>query len=153
MRPGEDFRLVWDSVRYQPGVLKVVSYKQGRKWSEAEMRTTGKAKSIALSADRTEVTADGHVLAFVSLSVCDKAGRVVPRTNPLVHFSVEGAGEIVSTDNGNAIDFTPFQSHSRNAYNGHALVIVRAKKGQTGRIVVKAESEGLKSGRVELVSK
>lgn len=153
MTPGTDYRLVWDSVRYQPGVLKVVSYKQGKKWSEAEVRTTGKAKSLFLSADRTEVAADGSVLAFVSLSVCDKSGRVVPRSNHPVHFSVEGAGEIVSTDNGNAIDFTSFQSHERNAYNGHALVIVKAKKGQTGRIVVKAESDGLKAGRVELVSK
>lgn len=153
MRPGQDFRLVWDSVRYQPGVLRVVSYKQGKKWSEAEMRTTGKARSLKLAADRTEVTSDGSVLAFVSLSICDKNGLVVPRSNLPVRFSVEGAGEIVSTDNGNAIDFTPFQSHRRNAYNGHALVIVKAKKGLTGKIVVRAESDGLKAGRVELESR
>ena len=53
-----------------------------------------KASKIALSADRTEVTPDGEVLAFVSLSVCDAAGRVVPRSNQLVKFSVEGAGKI-----------------------------------------------------------
>ena len=112
-----------------------------------------KASKIALSADRTEVTPDGDVLAFVSLSVCDAAGRVVPRSNQLVKFSMEGAGEIVSTDNGNAIDYTPFQSHERNAYNGHALVIVRAKNGETGKIVVRAESNGLKSASIELQSK
>ena len=112
-----------------------------------------KASKIALSADRTEVTPDGEVLAFVSLSVCDAAGRVVPRSNQLVKFSMEGAGEIVSTDNGNAIDYTPFQSHERNAYNGHALVIVRAKNGETGKIVVRAESNGLKAASIELQSK
>ena len=112
-----------------------------------------KASKIALSADRTEVTPDGEVLAFVSLSVCDAAGRVVPCSNQFVKFSVEGAGEIVSTDNGNAIDYTPFQSHERNAYNGHALVIVRAKKGGTGKIVVRAESDGLKPASIELQSK
>ena len=112
-----------------------------------------KASKIALSADRTEVTPDGEVLAFVSLSVCDAAGRVVPRSNQLVKFSVEGAGEIVSTANGNAIDYTPFQSHERNAYNGHALVIVRAKNGETGKIVVRAESNGLKAASIELQSK
>ena len=112
-----------------------------------------KASKIALSADRTEVTPDGEVLAFVSLSVCDAAGRVVPRSNQLVKFSVEGAGEIVSTDNGNAIDYTPLQSHERNAYNGRALVIVRAKKGATGKIVVRAESDGLKAASIELQSK
>ena len=96
---------------------------------------------------------DGSALAFVSLSICDKNGLVVPRSNPQICFSVEGAGEIVSTDNGNAIDFIPFQSHERRAYNGHALVIVKAKKGQTGKMVVKAESEDLKAGSVELMSK
>lgn len=113
-----------------------------------------KASKIALSADRTEVTPDGEVLAFVSLSVCDAAGRVVPRSNQLVKFSVEGAtGKIVSTDNGNAIDYIPFQSHERNAYNGRALMIGRAKKGATGKIVVRAESDGLKSAIIELQSK
>ena len=112
-----------------------------------------KASKIALSADRTEVTPDGEVLAFVSLSVCDAAGRVVPRSNQFVKFSVEGALVIVSTDNGNAIDYTPFQSHERNAYNGHALVIVRAKNGETGKIVVRAESNGLKAASIELQSK
>ena len=112
-----------------------------------------KASKIALSADRTEVTPDGDVLAFVSLSVCDAAGRLVPRSNQLVKFSVEAAAEKESTDNGNAIDYTPFQSHERNAYNGHALVIVRAKKGGTGKIVVRAESNGLKAASIELQSK
>ena len=149
--PGEDFRLVWDSVKYEPGVVKVVSYKDGQKWSEAEVRTTGKPTRLALSADRSVIPADGSELIFVTVAVQDNRNQTVPRTNPLIRFSVEGAGEIVSTDNGNAIDFTPFKSHERHAYNGLALVIVKAKKGETGKIVIKAESEGLKTGTVEVM--
>ena len=129
--PGEDFRLVWDSVKYEPGVVKVVSYKDGQKWSEAEVRTTGKPTRLALSADRSVIPADGSELIFVTVAVQDNRNQTVPRTNPLIRFSVEGAGEIVSTDNGNAIDFTPFKSHERHAYNGLALVIVKAKKGES----------------------
>lgn len=149
--PGEDFRLVWDSVKYEPGVVKVVSYKDGQKWSEAEVRTTGKSTRLALLADRSVIPADGSELIFVTVAVQDNRNQTVPRTNPLIRFSVEGAGEIVSTDNGNAIDFTPFKSHERHAYNGLALVIVKAKKGETGKIVIKAESEGLKTGTVEVM--
>lgn len=152
MRPGQDFRMVWDSVRYQPGTLRVVVYKQGKKWAEDEVKTTGKASTVRLTADRTAVDNDGSELAFITATITDKQGRMVPRSNQRIRFSIEGEGEIVSTDNGNAIDFTPFQSHERNAYNGLALVIVRARKGHSGTITVKAEAEGLKAGRVTLRS-
>lgn len=149
---GQDFRLVWDSVRYEPGTLKVIAYKNGRRWSEAETRTTGKASSLSVESDKPAIASNGSELAFITVSVRDKKGQVVPRSHPQIHFSIEGPGEIVSTDNGNPIDFTPFQSHDRCAFNGLALVIVKAKKGESGQIVVKAESQGLKSGQVKLVS-
>ena len=40
----------------------------------------------------------------------------------------------------------PFQSHEREAFNGLALVIVRARKGATGRITVTVIGDGLKQG-------
>jgi beta-galactosidase len=45
-----------------------------------------------------------------------------------------------------------FPSKERNAFNGKALAIVRAKKGETGRIVVVAESDGLKMATVEIIA-
>ena len=67
---------------------------------------------------------------------------MVPRSNPVIHFSVEGPGEIVATDNGDATSFVSFQSHDRPAFNGMALVIVKAKQGSKGKFTVKAESKG-----------
>ncbi len=151
--PGQDFRLVWDDVVYEPGTVKVVSYKDGKKWSEAVIKTTGKATKLALTADKKEISSDGSELVFVTVAIQDKNKLTVPRSNQAIKFSVEGAGEIVSTDNGNPIDFTSFQSHERNAFNGLALVVVKAKKNETGKIVIKAESEGLKTGTIEVISK
>lgn len=150
---GQDFRLVWDSVVYKPGTVKAVSYKNGKKWSEDIIRTTGKAQKLSIASNVMEIDSNTDDLFFVSVAVQDKKGDTVPRSCPLIHFSVEGAGEIVSTDNGNAIDYTPFQSHDRNAYNGLALVIVKVKKGEKGKIVVKAESEGLKTATIQLMAK
>lgn len=152
-KQGEDFRLAWDSVQYKPGTVKVISYKDGKEWSRAEMKTTGKATTLALTSDKKEIVGDDSELAFITVAVQDKGKLTVPRSNPLIKFTIEGAGEIVSTDNGNPIDFTPFQSHERNAFNGLALVIVKAKKGQKGKIKIKAESPGLKTGVVEIMSK
>jgi beta-galactosidase len=53
---------------------------------------------------------------------------------------------IVATDNGDATSFVPFQSTEREAYNGLALVIVKAKKNASGKITVKASSNGLQMG-------
>ena len=55
--------------------------------------------------------------------------------------------------NWHSIDFTPFSSYNRQAFNGLALVIVKAKKGETGLIVVKAESAGLRSAKVTIETK
>ena len=60
------------------------------------------------------------------------AGSAPKTTSSL---TIEGPGEIVATDNGDATSFESFQAPERDAYNGLALVIVRAKAGQTGTIV------------------
>ena len=66
----------------------------------------------------------------------------------MLKFSIEGPGEIVTTDNGDATSFVPFQSHEREAFNGMALVIVKAKKGANGNFTVRAISDNLESGKV-----
>ncbi len=72
--------------------------------------------------------------------------------NP-VHFEIEGPGEIVATDNGDPTDMTAFPSHDRQAFNGLALVIVRAKRGQSGAIVIHAKSEGLRDAKCTIHTK
>ncbi len=143
MQPGQDFRLVWENVKYTPGELKVIAYKNGKQWATDAVKTTGSAAKLSLSTDKKEITSDGLELAFITLKVQDKDGLTVPRSHPEISFAVEGPGEIVATDNGDATSFVSFQSHRRPAYNGMALVVVKAKKGQKGTIRIKATSGGL----------
>lgn len=150
---GQDFRLQWDSVRYEPGTVKVVAYMDGKEWAKSEIKTAGKAKKLQMEVDRGTIDGEKSELVFVSVKVKDKKGTLVPQSDALIDFSVEGAGEIVSTDNGNAIDFTSFQSHSRKAYNGMALVIVKAKKGEKGEIRIKASSKELNLESVKIMVK
>jgi beta-galactosidase len=70
-----------------------------------------------------------------------------------IHFEVSGPGEIVATDNGDPTDMTPFPSNDRKAFNGLALVIVRAKRGQCGPIIVIARSEGIEEARIRIAAK
>jgi beta-galactosidase len=145
------YRLRWDDVSYAPGELRVVAYKEGRKWTESVMKTTGAATKLTLQADRATIRADGDDLSFITVTVADRDGLLVPRSHPLVKFEIEGPGEIVAVDNGDATSFEPFQASQRAAYNGLALVIVRAKAGP-GQIVLKARSEGLAAAELVLTT-
>jgi beta-galactosidase len=147
-----EYRLRWDDVVYQPGELKVVAHKNGKIWATDSVKTTGGAEKLLLGADRSEIASDGKDLAFITLTVADKDGQPVPRSKNHINFEISGPGEIVATDNGEATSFESFQSPERNAYNGLALVIVRATAGQNGTITLKAKSPNLKSGEIKLKS-
>jgi beta-galactosidase len=68
---------------------------------------------------------------------------IVPRSKNLIRFEISGPGEIIATDNGDPTDMSLFSSKERKAFNGLAMAIVKAKRGQSGKIVVKAKSNGL----------
>jgi beta-galactosidase len=140
-------------VKYQPGTLRVVAYKNGKRWATDVMKTAGPASKLTLQADRSKITDDGQDLSFITVTVADKHGLLVPRSNNHIKFDVTGPGEIVATDNGDPISFESFQAPEHNAFNGLALVIVRSKAGEPGTFTVKAESAGLKSATIRIEGK
>lgn len=142
-----EYRIRWDDVKYEPGELKAVAYKNGKKWATGEVRTTGPAAELLIKADRAKIAADGKDLSYVTVTVADKDGLLVPRSKNHIKFDIAG-GEIVAVDNGDATSFEPFQAKERNAYNGLALVIVRAR--QPGNVTLTAHSDGLKDATVRI---
>ncbi|PCH71714.1 MAG: beta-galactosidase [Bacteroidales bacterium] len=148
-----EYRLRWNDVVYEPGDLKAVAYKDGKKWAEEVVTTTGEATQLVSTPDRATIVSDGKDLSFVTVQISDSEGLLVPRSNHQIKFTIEGPGEIVATDNGDQTDMIAFTSHERKAFNGLALVIVRAKAGESGMIRVTAESPGLESVTIEIQSK
>lgn len=146
------YRFRWDNVTYSPGDLRVVAYKDGNPWAEESKRTVGPAEGLNITADRTTVTADGHDLSFITVAVTDGSGDIVPYATDIITFSISGPGEIVSTDNGDPSDQTPFPSLMRKTFSGLALAIVRTSAGQAGEITVSAAADGLTSAQVTLVA-
>ena len=43
-------------MKYEPGELKAVAYKDGKPWAEAVTRTTGPAAKVTLQPDRNQLT-------------------------------------------------------------------------------------------------
>ncbi len=146
----EAYRLRWDNVIYEPGELKAIAYKDGKKWAEDSVKTTGKAYTVKLTADRNRIKADGCDLSFITIDIVDNNGNIVPRSNNMVNLSITGPGVIEATGNGDATNSDCFKNTSRNAYNGKMLAIIKSEKNKPGTIKLTAESEGLKSQTITI---
>jgi beta-galactosidase len=148
-----EYRLRWDEVKYEPGELKVIAYKAGKKWAEDMVKTTGQPTKLTALADRKIIKADGKDLSFITIQITDNDGLVVPLTNNQIEFSIDGPGEIVATDNGDPTNMVSFASQTREAFNGLCLVIVRSVAGNPGPINLLAKSPGMKEVRMIISSK
>ncbi len=147
------YRLMWKDVVYKPGTLKVVAYKNGKKWAEETVKTTKKAKKVLLSADRKVIKSDGQDLSFVTVKIADSKGIMVPRTHNTVSYSISGPGKIVAVGNGDPTNHESFQATTRKVFNGMALVVIKSIEGTSGDIVLTAKSKGLEATKVVITSK
>ncbi|WP_053978011.1 beta-galactosidase GalB [Mangrovimonas xylaniphaga] len=145
-----EYRLRWDDVVYKPGTLKAVAYKNGQFWSEETVHTTREPSKFVLKTDQDDLLSNGKDLVFITVKITDNKDHFVANANNPISFTIEGPGEIVATDNGDPTDLTSFASSERNAFNGLALVIIKAKKGAIGQIKVTANSSGLQSSSVTI---
>jgi len=136
-----DLNLVW-SVQYEAGTLTAVGYSGGRETMRSEVRTAGEPAAIVLSADRSEIGADGHDLSFITVTVVDKDNIPVPYADNLVEFSVEGPGFIAGVDNGSQTSMEPFKADYRKAFNSMCLVVLQSGE-EKGVITLNASSAGL----------
>ncbi len=146
------YRLMWQ-VPYQPGSIKAVAYQGGKQVAAEEIRTAGTPAKVTLSADRSTIQADGDDLSFITVRIEDKDGNLCPSADNLVRFAVTGAGRIEAVDNGNAATEEPFHAGHRKAFSGMALLIVRSKPGEKGRINITAASEGLAQGALTVATR
>ena len=150
-KAGDELHVVW-RVPFEPGTLKAVSRSQGKVVLSREIRTAGRPTRIVLSPDRNLIKADGNDLSFVTVRVVDANGTTVPDADNLINFQLTGEASIAGVDNGSQISHEPFKANYRKAFHGLALVIIQAKK-KSGRITVKATSDGLAPASVVIDAK
>ena len=147
-RADRQYRLRWDDVVYQPGHIKAIGWKDGREVISETIATAGEPDKIRLSLEKGFGEGD---LYYIDASLTDKNGVFVPTASNELRFSVQGPGEILAVDAGDPTCLTPFHSDSIKAFGGMASVIIKAKPGARGRIVVTATSDGLKKSRIKFL--
>ena len=144
------YRLMWMNTVYQPGELKVVAYDDnGKAVEEKIIRTAGKPHHIELTADRTELTADGKDLAYITVRVVDQDGNLCPHDGSLLAFTVTGAGKYRAAANGDPTCLDLFHLPQMHAFSGQLTAIVQAGE-KAGIISLEAKAKGLKSGKINI---
>lgn len=146
--PEDKYHVVW-RVKYEPGTIKAVLRKDGKVVVEKEIHTAGEPAQIRLSADRTEIQADGADLSFITVEIVDKDGNLCPNADNLVNFDVQGAAFIAGVDNGNQTSMESFKAPHRKAFYGKCLVVLQ-NNGERGNIQLNAVSEGLEKAMLNI---
>jgi beta-galactosidase len=143
--------LEW-SVPYAPGVLKAVGSTDGKVVAVDEIHTAGKPVKIVLKADRSVIKPVDRDLSFVTVSVEDADGNVVPTADDEIHYTIDGPGIIAGVDNGDATNHESFQGHQHKVFNGLGLVVIQAA-GQSGEIHLTASGDGLNAATIAVTAK
>jgi beta-galactosidase len=144
------YRLRWNNVKYEPGEVKVVVYDANdNKVGEKTMRTAGKPAQLKLDvwtqhddmdANSQKPTANGLLangedLAFVTVSLTDKQGTLIPDADDQLDFEVTGAGSFEAVCNGDATSLESFKQPTMKLFHGQLVVVVRSAK-QAGNLTL-----------------
>jgi beta-galactosidase len=107
---------------------------------------------LKLTADRSEIQADGQDLSFITVEVLDENGVRNPEAENLLNFEISGPGKIIAVASSNPLSAESFQQPQRKAWKGRCLVIVKSEK-EAGEIFLTAKTEGLSDSKLTLISK
>ena len=140
------YRLRWNNVIYEPGELKVVCYDaDGRKAGSRTIRTAGKPAKLKLDAWTQHASlnsqfailnSDASDLAFITVSLTDADGTLIPQADDQLTFEVTGSGTFEAVCNGDATSLESFVKPTMKLFNGQLVVIVRSSQ-QSGTLTLK----------------
>jgi beta-galactosidase len=136
--------LQW-SVPFATGTLQAKATKGGTVVATDTVQTAGAAAKLALSPDRSSITADGRDLAYVEVDIVDAQGVVVPKANSTIAVSVTGPGALVGLDAGDSTNHDSYKGTSHAAFTGKLMAIIRSTP-TPGTITVSASSGPLTGG-------
>ncbi|NBH15775.1 DUF4982 domain-containing protein, partial [Lachnospiraceae bacterium] len=145
------------NVPYEEGKLEAKAFDaEGNEIEDTEGRsfveTTKEAAELTAEADRTEITADGKDLSYITIDVQDEDGKFVNGAEPEITVSVEGNGVLMALDNGVQNDTTAHSEKTRKAGKGKLLAIVQSTK-KAGSFTVKAQAQGLTETSVTVTTR
>lgn len=147
-KPANDSPRNWN-VSFEAGTIKAVGRNGGRSVAEFELKTAGQPARIVLTADKTKLANSWHDVLFVTATVVDSKGIVVPGASNMIEFTADGAASVVAVDSGDNADHDPFQAKNRKAFQGRCIGLIKASRA-SGKSTITATSGTLKSNSLTI---
>ena len=147
-KQNDQLHLQWN-VKYKAGSIKAIGTNPDGSTKVMEIKTAGDPAKILIEPDRSTITANGTDLSFVTVTITDKDGNVVPFADNLINFEISGNGTIAGVDNGNQTSHEPFKANYRKAFNGKCLIIIKSDI-VAGSIKLKAAAKGLQTAETDI---
>jgi beta-galactosidase len=143
--------LAW-TVKYAPGSIEARGFKGGQQVMTVKRETTGPAAQLAMTAERTELAADGEDAVQIAVEVRDAQGRYAPLADNPVTFAIVGPARLIGVGNGDPTSHESDKGSSRKAFSGLCAAIVQSTRS-AGEITVTATSPGLAPASLRIPSK
>jgi beta-galactosidase len=139
------YKSLW-KIQFQPGTIKAIGYRKGKKVAEHVLKTAGDAFQISAKPLKTKLKANGEDLALIEISILDKNGNYVYDANNDITVNISGEGELAGLDNGDTSYPGLFKTNVRKAFHGKLLATVRSsnKAGKMGINITSNNLHGTK---------
>ena len=119
---------------YKPGTLRAEAAGKS-----VTLATAGEPAALRLTTDKEVLTSGGQSLAFITVEVVDKDGRVCPDAAISCEVNVKGQGQLVAFASANLKDREPKTSAHATTWKGRAMLAVRSGKTK-GKVQVNIKS-------------
>ena len=123
-----EYRFTWDDVRYEPGEIRVKTWRNGQEWAEDAVKTAGEPVRVGRAERRF-----GR-LTFVTFALKDRNGTVCPNADRALTFETRPGTRLVSLCNGDATSREDFKGTSMRTFHG---LLVAAVEGPVEGLDVK----------------
>ena len=107
------------------------------------MKTAGKPADLRLDTwtqNGQTLNADGDDLAFITVSLTDAKGTLIPDASNQLMFEVTGAGTFEAVCNGDATSLESFKQPTMKLFNGQLVIIVRSAR-EAGVLTLKVSDK------------
>ncbi|MBQ8351163.1 MAG: DUF4982 domain-containing protein [Clostridia bacterium] len=137
-------------IPYEKGEITAVAYKNGEECSRYSLHTVGKPVALRLCPESKTLAADNRDLCYLQVEIVDEHGDRVTEAKHELTCLVDG-GELMGIFSGDPCNEDQYGSPHCHAFDGRALVIVRAK--EPGKVTVTVGSKDLRSATATVVAK
>lgn len=136
------------TVDYAPGKLTAEGIDGDKVMATVSLETAGAVKDLRLTSDRSEISADGQDLSFITIECIDEEGRVVPVADNALTVETKGPVSLIALGNGDIKDEDPYFDNRHHAWKGRALAVVR-NDGKNGEASVKVTATSENGEKIE----